>query len=172
MKFVVGPLEAVGDLIRLHEPERVISLLAPGQAGPRIGDRAHLRLDCHDVDEATPGLTLADGMLIERLIAFGLASPWPRCVLIHCWFAVSRSPAAALALACAAQPTESERTWVHRLQSASPSCSPNRRIVALADTYLGRDGRLIQAVKEVGQAVRYTAPCTFDLDLPSANAAL
>ena len=163
MKLVVGPLEAVGDLIRLHNPERVVSLLAPGQAGPRIEDRAHLRLDCHDVAEASPGLTLADETLVERLIAFGLAPPSPHCVLIHCWFAVSRSPAAALALACAAQPTESERNWVHRLRTASPSCSPNQRVVALADTYLRRDRRLIQAVEEAGPAVRYTAPCIFDL---------
>ena len=165
MKLLVGPLEAVGDLIRLHEPDRVISLLAPGQAGPRIEDRAHLRLDCSDVAEATPGLTLADGMLIERLIAFGLAPPQPRCVLIHCWFAVSRSPAAALVLTCAAEPSESERALVERLRTASPSCSPNKRIVALADTYLRRDGRLIHAVEEAGQASAYSAPRAFSLDV-------
>ncbi len=167
MKLVVGPLESVGDLIRIHAPERVVSLLAPGQPGPRVQDRAHLRLDVHDVAQAAPGLTLADEALVERLIAFGLAPPRPQCVLIHCWFAVSRSPAAALVLACAAQPAASERTLMARLRAASPSCSPNRRIVAVADASLRRDGRLIQAVEDAGEAYPYSRPCVFSLKVPS-----
>ena len=165
MKLVVGPLESVYDLIRLHRPERVISLLAPGQVGPLVEDRAHLRLDFHDVTEATPGLTLVNATQVERLIAFGLAPPRPACVLIHCWFAVSRSPAAALVLACAARPAESERMLVARLRAASPSCSPNRRIVGLADACLRRDGRLIQAVAEAGEAADYGAPCILILKI-------
>ena len=167
MRLVVGPLEAVDALIRLHDPDRVVSMLAPGQPGPRVTDRAHLRLDLHDVAEAAPGLTLADETLVARLIAFGLALPHPRRMLIHCWFAVSRSPAAALVLACAAQPAEPERTLVTRLRAASPTCSPNQRIVALADAYLRRNGRLVRAVEEAGKPAVYSTPCMFELDVPS-----
>ena len=167
MKLVVGPQAWVDELVRIHQPDRVVSLLAPGQSGPRIADRAHLRLDFHDVAEAAPGVTPVDAAQLRRLHAFVLAPPRARCVLIHCWLGGSRSPAAALYLACALQPGEPASTLVARLRQASPSCSPNPRFIALADAELGREGRLIRAVEEAGAATPYSGPAAFDLHLPN-----
>lgn len=164
MKIVVGPLEDVEALIGEHDPARVISLLAPGQPGPCVTDRPHLRLDLHDVTAEAPGVAAASETVIRALIAFSLAAPRPDCILLHCWFAVSRSPAAAFVLACAADVDALEQDVARRLRTASPGCTPNRRIVALGDACLQREGRMLQAIDEIGRGADYhqagSSPCS------------
>ena len=163
MKIVVGALSGLDALVRAHDPARVVSLLAPGQPGPLITDRPYLRLDMHDVSAPTPGLTLADEDLISRLLAFALAAPEPDCILLHCWFGVSRSPASAFVLACAARPGLAEPVLARRLRVASPICTPNRRLVELGDAWLQRNGRMLHAIDEIGRGAEYRSPEPFVL---------
>ena len=80
---------------------------------------------------------------------FDFAAEWDRRdpLLIHCYAGVSRSTAAAYAVACALQPEADELALAAALRAASPSATPNPRIVALADSHLGRQGRMVAAIQ-------------------------
>jgi predicted protein tyrosine phosphatase len=73
-------------------------------------------------------------------------------MVIHCWAGVSRSTASAFAAACALNPHRPEAEIAKKLRLASPIASPNRLIVALADKALGRGGRMVRALEEIGPA--------------------
>ena len=104
--------------------------------------RRKLRLRIADVvtDE---GATLEDVRRIVQL-AEQLRSE-SGTLLIHCEAGVSRSTATALIIhACwLGQGLEDEA--MRRVIAQRPYAIPNRRMVALADNFLGLDGRLLQA---------------------------
>jgi predicted protein tyrosine phosphatase len=52
--------------------------------------------------------------------------------------------------ACALNPHRDESTIAQQIRTASPSAFPNRRIVTLADRVLGREGRMVRALDEMG----------------------
>jgi predicted protein tyrosine phosphatase len=112
---------------------------------------AHLTQRFHDIAEPRPDLIAPGRAMIAELLAFGAAWTEPAPLLIHCWMGISRSPAAALALACAARPELEEMLIAEALRRASPSATPNPLIVALADDLLGRQGRLIAAAAAIGR---------------------
>jgi predicted protein tyrosine phosphatase len=150
MKLVVGPLAAVQALMAAHRPDRLISLLAPGQAMPTVADRPHLRLELNDLTAPRTGLVAPSGAAVAELLAFGMEPPCA-AVLLHCWFGISRSPAAAYILACAATPPGQEAALAARLRAASPECTPNARLIALADARLRRGGRMMAAIAKIGR---------------------
>ncbi len=151
MRIVVGPLDTVDMLIVAHRPDRVVSLLAPDQGGPEVGDRPYLRLDLHDISLPQDGLIPPGAEAVKQLLEFAAGPPQPDVLLIHCWFAISRSPAAAYVVACALCGEGSETGLAEALRAASPECTPNPRLVALADAQLGRDGRMIEAIAAIGR---------------------
>ena len=67
--------------------------------------------------------------LLDFVAAWDRAEP----LLIHCYAGVSRSTAAAFIAACALAPGRDERAIAEALRAASPTASPNPRLVALAD---------------------------------------
>jgi predicted protein tyrosine phosphatase len=69
---------------------------------------------------------------------------------VHCYAGISRSTASAFAAACALNPHRDEALIARQIRKASASAYPNRRIVALADQALGRDGRMLRALDEIG----------------------
>ena len=75
---------------------------------------------------------------LEELLGF--VRGWDRAapMLIHCFAGVSRSTAAAYIAACALAPDRDEFAIARALRAASPTASPNARLVALADNALGR----------------------------------
>ena len=54
-----------------------------------------------------------------------------------------------------------ERDIARALRRVAPHASPNRRIVALADAQMGRQGRMLAALDAMGD-YDYTAACPFD----------
>jgi predicted protein tyrosine phosphatase len=72
-------------------------------------------------------------------------------MLIHCWAGISRSTAAAYTALCLFRPQADEETLAQELRAASPSATPNRLIVSLADEVLGRQGRMVKAVAGIGR---------------------
>jgi predicted protein tyrosine phosphatase len=152
MKLVVCPLQAVASQVRRHRPSGVVTLLAPDQPGPRLaGALPSLRLSFHDVAAAHAGLTAPDAAAIDRLLDFAAAQPDDATLLVHCWMGISRSPAAAFILACAASPGVSEETIARRLRGRAPSATPNLLMVELADAHLGRHGRMVEAILRIGR---------------------
>ena len=153
--IVVCSLAAVEDQIAAHGSTHLVTLLSPGSlpATPAgIDAQRHLRLAVNDIDEEIEGLTAPSAETVDRILAF--ADRWDGAapLLIHCWAGISRSTATAFVIACAKNPGASEADIAQTLREASPTAQPNRRIVALADAKLGRDGRMSAAVEAMGPA--------------------
>jgi predicted protein tyrosine phosphatase len=152
MTIIVCPLSAVARELDHSRPARLISLLAPDQDAPVApADMPRLTLRFHDIAEPREGLVAPSRAMVAELLDFGAAWREPEPLLVHCWMGISRSTAAALVLACAASPARDEGEIALALRAASPTATPNSRIVALADDLLGRQGRLITAAARIGR---------------------
>jgi predicted protein tyrosine phosphatase len=118
---------------------------------PGIGPDRHLRLSMNDICEPQPGLVLPHQSHVTDLIDF--TRDWDRRapLLIHCWAGISRSTAAAFIALCALNQEGSEAELAWALRKASPTAYPNRLLVALADEALGRNGRMMMAVEDIGR---------------------
>ncbi len=151
MTLIVSPLEQLKGQMYRAPPARIVSLLAPGQTPPKLPPVPRLALAFHDIDAPRRGLTPPDRVMVEALLEF--AADWrePGPMLIHCWMGISRSPAAALILACALRPERSEMDAAEALRAASPTATPNPLMIALADDLLGRQGRLVAAAAAIGR---------------------
>lgn len=153
MSIIVCPLSRVPALARERRPSHVVSLLDPGTPFPRIEDHPnerHLCLEVHDIAAEMEGLDAVCHARITRILDF--VTGWPReaPILIHCYAGISRSTATAFITACAHNPGADEEEIALALRAASPTATPNRRFVALADAALGRSGRMRRAVEAIG----------------------
>jgi predicted protein tyrosine phosphatase len=84
--------------------------------------------------------------------------------VVHCYAGVSRSTAAAYVTVCTLNPGRSEASIAQALRRASPTATPNIRIVALADDMLGRNGRMVDAIAAIGPgALAEARPFRLDL---------
>lgn len=111
----------------------------------------HLILGLSDIAAPMDGHVLPGEEHVARFLAF--ARGWDRAapLVIHCWAGISRSTAAAYIAACAFAPQADEEEIALRLRAASPSATPNARLVAVADAMLGRDGRMTTAIEHIGR---------------------
>src|ERR1700758_1930086 len=112
----------------------------------------HLRVAMDDIVEPMDGFVAPSEMHIAQVLDF--VRGWDRTapLVIHCYAGVSRSTASAFAAACMLNPHRDEMEIAQKLRAASPIASPNRLIVSLADTALGRDGRMTRARESIGPA--------------------
>lgn len=118
---------------------------------PSIGQDRHLRLSMNDISEPRPGLVVPSQIHVAELIQFALDWDRQAPLLIHCWAGISRSTAGAFISLCALNPEMDERDLALKLRDASPTAYPNRRLVALADQVLSRQGRMTAAVEHIGR---------------------
>ena len=152
--IVVCPLNKVQQLVDEHGVSHVVTLLAPDTPhdAPRgVAKGRHLRLYFHDIVQAMDGHTPPRTADAERLIAFLEAWERERPMLIHCWAGISRSTAAAFTALCLLRPSTDEEQIAWELREASPSATPNRLIVQLADDVMGRGGRMVRAIEKIGR---------------------
>jgi predicted protein tyrosine phosphatase len=66
---------------------------------------------------------------------------------------------------CALNPHRDEASIARALRQASPTATPNIRIVTLADKLLGRQGRMVAAIETIGRGNLTTEAVPFGLDL-------
>ena len=66
---------------------------------------------------------------------------------------------------CAQSPSRRDKASPRALRRASPTATPNMRIVSLADRLLGRDGRMIAAIETIGRGDFAVEANPFRLDL-------
>jgi predicted protein tyrosine phosphatase len=152
--IIVGPLSKVQPLVDEHGVRHVVTLLAPGtpHESPRgIESERHLRLYFHDIVQHMAGHVPPSAADAERMIAFFEAWNREAPMLIHCWAGISRSTAAAFTALCMLRPQADEEELALELRRASPSATPNRLIVSLADDVLGREGRMVKALERIGR---------------------
>jgi len=116
-----------------------------------IGAGRHLRLSMNDISEPRDGLVVPSENHVAELIQFAIDWDQQAPLLIHCWAGISRSTAAAFISLCALNPGTEEQSLARALRRASPTAYPNRRLVALADAVLSRQGRMSAAVELIGR---------------------
>lgn len=135
-------------------PSHLVSLIdrdyqPPTPAG--FPPARHHRVAINDICDPMDGYVCPGETDVSGLIGFLRHWEGSEPLLIHCYAGISRSMAAALiALTLDAGGREAEAAQAVRL--AAPHAQPNRRIIALADAMLGRDGRLLAARDAMGPA--------------------
>jgi len=158
MSILVCPLSRVPELARAHAPSHVVSLLDPGTPFPALegyNDERHLRLPIHDIEVETIGFDALCNRRMRAILDFVGAWRAEAPILIHCYAGISRSTATAYITACAQNPHCDEEEIALALRAASPSASPNRRFVSLADAELGRSGRMVRAIEKIGRGATW-----------------
>ncbi len=135
------------------------------QRPARIAAEHHLILGMDDIAEEKDGFTHPSDIHVSDLVRF--AGLWDRRtpMVIHCFAGISRSTAAAFVTACALNPQRSEERIARAIRDASPTAMPNARIVSLADRMLGRDGRMVSAIRALGPGHAAPEGHPFRLDL-------
>jgi predicted protein tyrosine phosphatase len=125
----------------------------------------HLKIAVDDITEPMDGFVAPSDTHIAQVLNF--VRGWDRNapLVIHCWAGVSRSTASAFAAACMLNPHRDEMEIARRIRAASPIASPNRLIVSLADKALGRDGRMLRALDDIGPATMMVEGKPFLLEL-------
>lgn len=171
--IVVSPLGRIAEMAVRHGAREMISLMAEQHAFHRpavIAAERHLLLGMNDISFAgNDKLVAPQDIHVLQIIEF--ARRWDRSapLLIHCWMGVSRSPAAALIAALAVDPDVDDAALVGRLRLASPQATPNTRLIAFGDELLGRQGRLVAAVKAAGRGADSNGNLPFVLSLDMAG---
>jgi predicted protein tyrosine phosphatase len=125
----------------------------------------HLKVQMDDIIEAMEGFVAPSELHIEQVLQF--VRGWDRSapLVVHCYAGISRSTASAFAAACALNPHRDEMVIAQQIRAASPIASPNRLIVSLADKALGREGRMLRALDEMGPGSLSTEGRPFRIDL-------
>ena len=166
--IVVCPLDAVEAQVALHGARRVVSLLSPDtphRSFTGIARDEHLKLTFHDIADPAPGFVTPRAHDAKLLVDF--LAGWDRKapILIHCWAGISRSTASAFTALCMCRPSADETGLAVALRNASPSATPNRLLVSLADSILGRDGRMVRAVDSIGRGENAFSGMPFRLEI-------
>ena len=87
--------------------------------------------------------------------------------MINCYAGISRSTASAYIIAAALAPKRDEAELAKTLRWLSPSATPNIRLVTLADAMLGRQGRMVEAIKAIGRGADAFEGVPFALPIDS-----
>ncbi len=165
----VCPQSRLAETLAASRARSVVTLLAADRrAGlPPLPGVARLMLDVSDIVEPRDGFALPGEAHVADLLGFARAWDRRHPLLIHCYAGVSRSTAAAYAVACALDPGRDEGEIAAALRGASPSATPNPRLVALADAALGRSGRMVEAIRAIGRGRDCFEGEVFALDVPA-----
>lgn len=164
----------VCSLARLHATveetgaRHIVTLINDQTAVPRpasVAEADHLFLAMHDIAVEMQGFRAPTEQHVRQLLDF--VSRWHRRtpLVVHCWAGISRSTAGAFIAACALNPRRDEMTLAQAIRDASPTATPNARLIAFADRILERNGRMITAIDAIGRGVESHEGIPFRLDL-------
>lgn len=164
----VCSLTKIADTVRETGARSMVTLINPMFPVERPGEieaERHLHISVSDIVEHLDGHVAPDVAHVQTLLDFVRA--WDRAhpMLIHCYAGVSRSTAAAYVTACALRRDYCEFETAQKLRALSPTATPNARIVAIADDLLGRGGRMITAINEIGRGADCYEGVPFALDI-------
>lgn len=142
----------IGDEARVARPSCIVA-------------KNHLWLRLHDISAPLDGYIVPAEEHITDL--FNFVREWDRRapLVVHCYMGISRSTASAYVGVCALNPQRDEASIAQALRRASPTATPNIRIVSLADRLLGRDGRMVAAIETIGRGNFAEEAAPFRLDL-------
>lgn len=145
-------LTVMGNVQKAARPESVL-------------EANHMLISMDDITEAADGFTAPSLTHVEQALAF--VRRWDRAapLVVHCFAGISRSTASAFMATCALNPDRDEIEIAKQIRAASPSASPNRLIVTLADQALGRDGRMLRALDHMGPGTMTIESRPFRIDI-------
>jgi predicted protein tyrosine phosphatase len=166
--ILVTPLSALPEMMRTYQPSHLVTLLSPEYMIETPGgfpEGRHLRVACNDIADPAMGPCPPCEDHIAGLIEFSRSWDAQRPMIVHCWAGVSRSMAASYAILCDRAWRGAEYRIAREIRSRAPHAHPNRLLVRIADQFLDREGRMVQAVEEIGPgaAVEEGKPVEFPL---------
>ena len=152
--LVVSPLSKLAETAIRYQPRELITLMnkgTPMECPAMIAENRHYFLEFNDINEPQEGLIAPSETEIYKLL--DIAKHWNRSypLLINCYMGISRSTAAAFVIACALEQKKSEAAIARLLRKNSPTATPNKLMVELADKILDRGGRMSSAIAEIGR---------------------
>ena len=164
----VCSLARLHDTVTQTQASHVVTLLKDTHLVRRprmIAADRHLVLGMDDICEPTDGYICPAEEHVTDLLGF--VRGWNRAapLVVHCYAGISRSTAGAFITACALNPQRDEATIAWSMRRASSIAMPNRRLVALADRVLGRNGRMVAAIEAIGAGSMSQEGYPFRLDL-------
>jgi len=152
--LVVCPLSKLADTALATGARRMLTVINAGTPVTRpaeIGEEHHLFLGFNDIAVAMDGMTLPGEEHVRAILDF--ARDWDReaPMIVHCFAGISRSTASAYAIALALNPELDERELAFDLRWRAPSATPNPKLIEIADAVLGREGRMVDAIRAIGR---------------------
>lgn len=154
------PTLHVSSLARLHQTvaetgaSHVVTLINVNtvvELPPSITPERYLFIGVSDIVEPLDGHVRPGEDHVQRLLQFVRAWDRRSPLVIHCWAGISRSTAAAFISTCMLNPWRDEQEIALALRAASPSATPNARLVEVADALLARGGRMTSAIRSIGR---------------------
>jgi len=164
----VCSLAALPETVRATGASHILTVMAnvdQVQRPDSVLEANHLKVSMDDITEQMDGFLAPSDQHIEMVLNF--VRSWDRSapMVVHCYAGISRSTASAFAAACMLNPHRDEIEIARQIRERSPIASPNRLIVSLADKALGRDGRLLRALDEMGPGSMTVEGRPFRVDL-------
>ena len=164
----VCSLAALPDTVKATGASHVLTVMAnvdQVQRPESVLPANHLKISMDDITEQMDGFVVPSDSHIEQVLNF--VRGWDRSapLVVHCYAGISRSTASAFAAVCMLNPHRDEISIARQIRAASPIASPNRLIVSLADRALGRDGRMLRALDEMGPGNMMIEGRPFRVDL-------
>lgn len=147
-------MSLLNETVRITGARDVVTLMMRAPDIPNalsFGAERQLVVDIADIVEPLEGYVLAEATHIEELLGFTRAWSRKAPLIMQCFAGVSRSTAAAYIAACDLDADRNEDEIAQELRLASPTATPNRHLIALADDILGRRGRMVDAVRAIGR---------------------
>src|SRR6266403_792415 len=164
----VCSLAALPDTVKPTGASHILTVMAnvdQVQRPASVLEANHLKVSMDDITEQMDGFVAPCDAHSERVLNF--VRNWDRSapMVVHCYAGISRSTASAFAAACALNPHRDEISIARQIRQASPSAWPNRLIISLADKALGREGRMLRALDEMGPGNMTVEGRPFRVDL-------
>ena len=164
----VCSLALLPETVRLTGASHILTVMANVAQVQRplsVLEANHLRVQVDDITEVMDGFIAPSERHIEQVLNF--VRGWDRSapMVVHCYAGISRSTASAFAAACALNPHRDEVEIARKIRAASAIASPNRLMVGLADKALGREGRMLRALDEIGPGAMSVENQPFRVDL-------
>ena len=153
-RILVTPLSALQDALESHRPSHLITLLSPEHMIDTPADfppERHLKLGVNDITDPSAGTAPPGRAHIDQLLAFSRDWDGRAPFLIHCWAGISRSMASAFTVLCDRLGQDREVEIALAIRRRAPHANPNRLLVSHADDALQRSGRMLTALKVMGQ---------------------
>ncbi len=167
--FAVCSLSKVAETASNHAVSHALTILSDEQDVPRIASikaENHKALGFNDIASPMAGHIMPEEQDVREIMMFMYEWDQQSPMLIHCWMGVSRSTAAAYIGALTLNPGADEVELANALRWAAPFATPNPAMIKIADDIMGRSGRMVDAIRDIGrgQNAYEGSPFKFTLD--------